>query len=86
MHAALDIPELLLNIFSYLNSSKDLYRCIRVCRSFSGPAVEVLWQNGPVPLQALLNQFGRSVLPIIPVSEDDILTYQLSSQSSALIV
>ncbi|KAG8986987.1 hypothetical protein FRB90_003652 [Tulasnella sp. 427] len=68
MHAALGIPEILLHILEQLDGSttwQDLARCAQVCRSFRGPATELLW-NGftEIPLSAILNLFPRDLFAI----------------------
>lgn len=57
MHPALEIPEILLNIFyhSYDQPGRDdvsdraMASLARTCRTFQEPALEVLWHTLPGP-------------------------------------
>ncbi|KAF8441630.1 hypothetical protein L210DRAFT_3644884 [Boletus edulis BED1] len=46
MHRALEIPEILLNIFGHLYyPTTDLAALVRTCRAFKDPALDVLWET-----------------------------------------
>jgi len=60
MHRALENADVLLEIFEHLsprNDSAVLSAAARVCRSFCGPALDVLWSelDDLVPLFQLLH-------------------------------
>jgi hypothetical protein len=73
-HRIFDIPELLTEIFEYLTTpdwslwasrrvpgAQDLLRTALCCKTFSGPALDVLWEKmrSELPLFALLPGFQK---------------------------
>jgi hypothetical protein len=70
-HRIFDIPELLTEIFEYITTpgpdsslwrvpgAQDLLRAALCCKTFSGPALDVLWEKlrSELPLFALLPGF-----------------------------
>ncbi|KAL4061904.1 hypothetical protein J3A83DRAFT_4384645 [Scleroderma citrinum] len=45
MHPALQIDEVLREIFGWIDGRKTLYALSRTCRTFSGPATDLIWET-----------------------------------------
>ncbi|KAG8885212.1 hypothetical protein FRB98_001894 [Tulasnella sp. 332] len=53
-HAALAVPEVLLEILENL-SSEDLFNMAQTCKDWTGPALETRWKTGRIKLSRLLS-------------------------------
>ncbi|KAF8550694.1 hypothetical protein OG21DRAFT_386347 [Imleria badia] len=61
MHHALQIQEILLNIFGHSSATPDLPALARTCRAFKEPALDLLWEElaDPSPLARCLPEVSH---------------------------
>ena len=78
MHHCLKIEEILAEIFQYISSEPCSYRApspaaalaslARTCKTFTGPATDVLWHTQPANLFNLINCLPAHAVEVIPGS------------------
>ncbi|KAG8966686.1 hypothetical protein FRC03_011521 [Tulasnella sp. 419] len=66
MHLALQIPELVIEIFKNCDKA-TLYQLALVCRAFATIALDILWKEREVTFQGLFHLFPSSLYMIIRV-------------------
>lgn len=73
MHRALAIPELLLNVFSYLDAQSNAKAAI-VCKTWSEFALNELWQNVDIGIFKSLAPMDSSLLETKSVLVSGLIT------------